>query len=209
MRQNRIGFWIGWLILVGLMGCNPQTTPSPSPLTTPTPAAETVVVSPASEIIVMTVLPTATSQPASTPQVELTPTRAASNATTTSPPANTPSLVLTAIPLTPAEIIVKEANVTDKATPIPTPSDQGLQQLVNQAKEDLAQRFGLTVDQIDLIELKYVIWPDKGLGCPKPGMVYPQVPEDGMLIRLKAGKHVYNYHVGLDRPPFLCEQSTQ
>jgi hypothetical protein len=91
---------------------------------------------------------------------------------------------------------------------IPTPSDPALQRLVMQAKEDLAQRFAIKIDQIDLIEVKAVVWPDASMGCPQPGMAYILVLQDGSFIRLRAEKRIYHYHSGGNRPPFLCEQAT-
>ena len=58
------------------------------------------------------------------------------------------------------------------STPIPPPLDSGLQSFVRQAQQDLAKRLSVPVDQIELVEVRDVIWPDKGLGCPQPGMAY-------------------------------------
>jgi hypothetical protein len=89
---------------------------------------------------------------------------------------------------------------------IPMPSSPGLQTLILQAKEDLALRLSIRDDQIDLVELRPVVWPDGGLGCPEPGMAYTQVQTEGLLIRLRAGKRIYPYHSGGGTPPFLCKQ---
>jgi hypothetical protein len=78
---------------------------------------------------------------------------------------------------------------------------------VLQAEEDLAQRLSTQVDQIELLEVAAVVWPDGGLGCPHPGVVYTQVPRDGLLIRLRVGKRTYHYHSGGGRSPFLCERA--
>ena len=80
-----------------------------------------------------------------------------------------------------------------------------MQKLIDQAKEDLAQRLGIDEDRIELVTFKFVTWSDKGYGCPKPGIEYPQVPVDGIFIQLRAGKRVYDYHWG-SGAPFLCEQ---
>jgi hypothetical protein len=37
-------------------------------------------------------------------------------------------------------------------------------------------------------------------------VAYTQVQVEGLLIRLRVGKRVYEYHSGGGRPPFLCEQ---
>jgi len=92
--------------------------------------------------------------------------------------------------------------------PVPAPFDPALQQLVIQAEQDLAWRLAISVEQIQLVEVQSVTWPDKGLGCPQPGMVYTQIQVDGLLIRLRAGNRLYEYHSGGNRAPFLCEQPT-
>ena len=73
------------------------------------------------------------------------------------------------------------------------------------AREDLANRLGIPVEQIELITMEFVTWPDGSLGCPEPGVEYIQVQREGTLIRLRADKHIYQYHSGGGRPPFLCE----
>jgi hypothetical protein len=78
--------------------------------------------------------------------------------------------------------------------------------LVIQAKGDLAKRLNIPVKEIDLFSFEEVVWPDASLGCPQPGMVYIQVPQDGALIRLSAKGQVYDYHSGGIRGVFLCEQ---
>jgi hypothetical protein len=112
---------------------------------------------------------------------------------------------LTANPITPSEIITKEVSPMEKTPPASTPSDSGLQKFIAQAKQDLAQRLDIDPDQIEVVEAKAVVWPDSSLGCPQPGMAYLQVLQDGLLIRLKVGDKIYNYHSGGNRPPFLCE----
>jgi hypothetical protein len=88
----------------------------------------------------------------------------------------------------------------------PTPPDPGLRMLVTQAREDLAGRISVTVDQIEVLEAEAVVWPDASFGCPQPGMRYKQVPTDGALIRLQAKGRVYEYHRGESRGLFLCER---
>ncbi len=81
--------------------------------------------------------------------------------------------------------------------------------LVRQAKEDLAGRLSVSVDDIELVEAQSVIWPDSSMGCPKPGMAYTQIQHDGLLIRLRVGDRIYEYHSGGGRPPFLCEEAAK
>jgi hypothetical protein len=100
----------------------------------------------------------------------------------------------------------KEGNVNNTPT-VPAPIDQGLQQMVALAVEDLAGRLDIGTEHIDLLEVSEVTWSDASLGCPHPEMRYKQVPMDGLLIRLSAGEQVYAYHSGGSREPFLCEQA--
>ncbi|MEO7911023.1 MAG: hypothetical protein ABIV47_15375 [Roseiflexaceae bacterium] len=74
------------------------------------------------------------------------------------------------------------------------------------AKADLARRRAVAPDTIRVVEVRDVIWPDPGLGCPQPGMAYKQVPVDGLLIRLESGGQIFEYHSGGNKAPFLCEQ---
>ena len=87
------------------------------------------------------------------------------------------------------------------------PLDPARAALVEQARADLARRHSVTADAVTLIEVRSVVWPDRGLGCPRPGVEYPQVPVDGFLIRLGFGGRIFDYHQGRGRPPFLCERS--
>lgn len=119
----------------------------------------------------------------------------------TAPQVTPPPLLTDAPGVTP----IQEETMPSKPE---TPGTSGTAEnrLVTQAKEDLAERLSIAVDQIQLVEFKAVVWPDASLGCPRPGMAYIQVPQDGALIRLKADGKVYEYHSGGARAPFLCEK---
>jgi hypothetical protein len=88
---------------------------------------------------------------------------------------------------------------------VPEPEAPAQKALVAQAREDLTRRLAPRADEIRLVKFKEVVWPDRGLGCPQPGIAYPQVPQDGVLIVLRAGGRSYDYHAGAGRAPFLCE----
>lgn len=84
--------------------------------------------------------------------------------------------------------------------------DLSLAPLVRQARRDLAKRLKVNVEEIEVVQARMVQWPDTSLGCPRPGMLYPQILQDGTFIQLQADGKLYNYHSGRGRPPFLCEQ---
>ena len=78
---------------------------------------------------------------------------------------------------------------------------------VFKAKDDLANRTNIPFDQIEVVSVQSMTWPDSSMGCPQPGMAYTQVLQDGLLIQLQAGGFNYNYHSGGNREPFLCIQT--
>jgi hypothetical protein len=104
-------------------------------------------------------------------------------------------------------VMCKEKPMVSSPTPL-VPVQPGLETLVKQAREDLARRLSIALEQIEELEARSVVWPDGGLGCPEPGLAYTQVPRDGVLIRLRAQGRVYSYHGGSGTPPFLCERAT-
>lgn len=90
---------------------------------------------------------------------------------------------------------------------IPAPSNPTLQKLVAQAKEDLARRLSIKVEEIGLVEAKAVEWPDTSLGCPQPGMMYAQVITPGFRVVLEAEAKTYEYHTDQTRS-ILCAQGS-
>jgi len=80
--------------------------------------------------------------------------------------------------------------------------------LVNAAIDDLVRRLHVDRAAIIVLEARSVVWPDGSLGCPRPDMVYPQVQQDGALVRLRAEGKEFSYHSGGTRPPFLCESAS-
>lgn len=79
-----------------------------------------------------------------------------------------------------------------------------LDPLVNEAVADLARRLSVDPARIERLEAVAVVWPDTSLGCPREGMMYPQVTQDGARIRLRVNGTEYRYHSGGRRRLFLC-----
>jgi hypothetical protein len=80
-----------------------------------------------------------------------------------------------------------------------------LKPLVDAAIADLAQRLRIPATEVCVEEARTVVWPDRSLGCPQPGLLYPQVQQDGVFIRLRAQGRSHAYHGGGARTPFLCD----
>ena len=108
-------------------------------------------------------------------------------------------------PMTP-EAVDEAQEEVEEETMTPQPANYEVAAL---AVEDLAARLSVPVEQIQVREVRAVTWPDASLGCPQPGMMYAQVTQDGLLIRLSAGQEMYFYHSGTNQKPFLCEQLSQ
>lgn len=138
-------------------------------------------------------------------------TSAATRSLNPSDPITKPTLKPDAtLPLRTPPVIIStntpgDNQMTPTTSPSPNPLDSSENKLLVYAKEDLAERLGIPIEEIELISMEAVTWPDGSLGCPKPGVEYTQVQREGALIRLRAEKHFYQYHSGGGRPPFLCE----
>ena len=73
---------------------------------------------------------------------------------------------------------------------------QEAQEIVSAIEQDLAEQLNIKTDQIQVVSVEAVEWPDASLGCPKPGMMYAQVITPGYRIELQAEGKTYVYHTG-------------
>lgn len=87
----------------------------------------------------------------------------------------------------------------------PTPAVPGLENLIEKAKANLAQRLSISVNEINLMEAIPVTWPDASLGCPQEGMMYAQVLTPGYLILLERGGATFEYHASSGNTIVACE----
>lgn len=77
------------------------------------------------------------------------------------------------------------------------------------AVADLAQRLGVTPEEVTVAASEAVTWRDGSLGCAEPDMMYTQALVEGTRIVLEVAGERYEYHAGGNRPAFLCENPTQ
>ncbi len=82
--------------------------------------------------------------------------------------------------------------------------DEQGQQLLEQARRELAGKLATTPDRIRVVKAEPVLWPDTSLGCPQPGMMYAQVITPGYQFVLEYEGKQYNYHAGRGHL-ILCE----
>lgn len=85
------------------------------------------------------------------------------------------------------------------------PQDPAAQRMVQLAKESLARKFKISVDQIFLSSVDAMNWPDASLGCPQPGILYAQVMTPGFQIMLEAIGQAFTYHTDTTERVILCD----
>ena len=73
----------------------------------------------------------------------------------------------------------------------PTPA---LQELADQARQDLAGRLKISIDQIDLLRIVPAKWPYDSVGCPLPEGGTVDTSMVGYQILLSANGQEYMYH---------------
>jgi hypothetical protein len=98
----------------------------------------------------------------------------------------------------------------DGEEPFPTPEGQKTtEELVAEAREDLAERLNITQVDITTKEIELITWNDASLGCPEPGKGYTQALVNGYRIVLEVKDKVYNYHTSLRHINYCPEELFQ
>ena len=78
------------------------------------------------------------------------------------------------------------------------------EQAVEAAIEALADKMGVSDDQIELVSVESVQFRDSSLGCPQRGMMYLQVITPGYRVLLSLEGQTYDYRVAGERA-MLCQ----
>ena len=86
----------------------------------------------------------------------------------------------------------------------PTIAWSGGDTAVEAAKQDLATRLHVPVEQVSVIFQKERDWPDRSAGCPRKGMLYAQVVTNGSELELAVAGKRYSYHARAGEPYFYC-----
>lgn len=124
--------------------------------------------------------------------------------------ATLPPTEVAALPVTPTQppTPIDQGEPPAMSLPEQAPIPTGLQDLVDNAKADLAKQQGLAAEQIHVLEAAEVVWPDSSLGCPQKGMEYAQMLTTGFRVVLESGGISYEYHAGPNRAVFFCKNPT-
>ena len=81
--------------------------------------------------------------------------------------------------------------------------------LIMQARKDLAKRRGIPQENMILKYIEPVIWPDASLGCAQDGRTYTQVVTPGYRILLSDGSTDFEYHTDSQRRVTLYAVANQ
>ncbi|ABU58354.1 hypothetical protein [Roseiflexus castenholzii] len=184
----------------GEPGQNLIAEPSASPAAE-TPAAAPSVVDAAPETAATPAAPPPT--PPSTATMAPVPSPAPQSMVTAAPTVSLPAPPpqVTALTLPTPEAQPPPVNIGEQAI---LPAD-----LLARLIGDLSVRSGSDPSTITLIGAEAVIWNDGSLGCPQPGMIYPQVQIEGYRVVLRVGDRDYDYRIGKGGSFVLCERSTR
>lgn len=103
------------------------------------------------------------------------------------------------------DLIPSEARSVGELIAIPAPDmPDAVAKLVNNVLIDLSGRLKIDLSEIELVEIKEVVWRDSSLGCPLPGMNYLMVVTEGYQIVLKAQGRQHFYHTSGTSHFVLC-----
>lgn len=97
-------------------------------------------------------------------------------------------------------------NIKAKKGAIPAREKTGMRndEKIEFAKQDLAQKLKVNMEEIKLLSSRSVTWRSGALGCPKPGVSYTQALQAGTLIVLESKGALYRYHSGRTGNPKHC-----
>lgn len=108
------------------------------------------------------------------------------------PTATFPSMIL-------VPTITGSQNIVATSLPEPTPLERAI--------KDLASRLGVPEQDITVVLIEDVDWPDPGLGLGKPGVSYIQIIVPGQRIHLSHNGVVYEYRSGGETLKYAGEVS--
>ena len=131
------------------------------------------------------------------------------------PPANQPDnnstlLPSSSSPATDPGLHSPTAASTEPSTPAVqteiqgTKGEQSYLPILTLAVRDLALQLKIELEDITVLSIVSVDWPDGGLGCPLLGINYTQVITPGYRITLEAEGKTYTYHTNTGRALILC-----
>ncbi len=87
--------------------------------------------------------------------------------------------------------------------------DEVPETLMNAIIDDAMARSNAGRTEMVVRRAAAVTWGDPSLGCPEPGMAYPQVVVGGFWVELEHAGRIYDYRATTRGDFKLCEQPTR
>lgn len=84
-------------------------------------------------------------------------------------------------------------------------SDDDLREETELAIADASEGRDIAEEEIEVVRVEEVEWPDGSLGCPKEGEMYSQAIVPGYLVVLEVDGEELYYHGAEGEDPFHCE----
>ena len=112
-------------------------------------------------------------------------------------PATTP------LPATPTVM----SSPTPEPTPSPTivPADASLTSEATQtARQIAADELSVAPDQVKVLAITPMDWPDASLGCPQPDMMYAQVITPGYQAQVEVDGQTHDVHMDANGYGVIC-----
>lgn len=104
-----------------------------------------------------------------------------------------------------AELEEGEGNESSEIVEMPEPGRPNPQTaMITLAKQDLAERLDIAVNEIEVVEAEEMQWSDSSLGCPASDVFYMQVITPGYRLTLQVEEETYDYHTDTGRTVILC-----
>ena len=88
---------------------------------------------------------------------------------------------------------VQPTHIPDTASPGSSRTIALPDSVTDPVAAEIARLASVPLDQVTVISAEAIAFPDGGLGCPLPGMQYPQVQVDGFKIVAQAGGVTYDF----------------
>ena len=77
---------------------------------------------------------------------------------------------------------------------------------IDASVREAASRLGVAADRLGVERIEAREWPNSGLGCPQPGMMYAQVITPGYLIVVAGGGKRLEYHTDARGRAVMCRE---
>ena len=110
-----------------------------------------------------------------------------------------------------AQSSVGQASKSIRVEPAPVPAAKPVQADVpaatlDQLRAELASQKGLAAEDVKVISVEAVNWPNGALGCARPGAMYTQAIVPGYRVVLEASGERYAYHASRKGEFKLCNR---